>query len=306
MWILDGKPGDPIRALYYVVTACYYVLNPLICMFWSFYADYHIYKSEKRLKKILIPMLVPTGVNLILSFLSIANDKLLFYLDENNVYHRGQYFPVLAVLCFLYILHTGFYVIHNRQRIHRQFYRSLLLFSVPPVIGALIQFAFYGIPLIWIGMTISIVIIFIRIQNEQMYKDYLTGLFNRRQLDLYLQEVIQKSRNQVAGIMLDLNSFKNINDYYGHSTGDEALKYASQLLKKSFSQHCFISRFGGDEFVVLLEIKDKYDLENNLREFKENVLPLMKNIRQHSTSRNIFHNQIVNPDKFCPKEILHS
>jgi len=145
------------------------------------------------------------------------------------------------------------------------------MFAIPPFIGALIQIKFYGVALIWIGMTLSILIIFINIQNEQMYLDYLTGLFNRRQLDFYLQEIIQKNKANIAGIMIDLNSFKNINDHYGHNTGDEALKYTSLLLRKTFPCHSFISRYGGDEFVVLFEIKDKTDLEKSLSRLRENI-----------------------------------
>jgi hypothetical protein len=46
MWIIDGKPGAVARDFNYLVTACYYTMNPLICMFWYLYADFHIYIAK--------------------------------------------------------------------------------------------------------------------------------------------------------------------------------------------------------------------------------------------------------------------
>jgi diguanylate cyclase (GGDEF)-like protein len=76
--------------------------------------------------------------------------------------------------------------------------------------------------------------------------------------------------------MLDINSFKNINDQYGHYTGDEALKHASALLKQTFDNRAFLSRYGGDEFVILLEVESKHDLDEAINELRENVIKFNK------------------------------
>ena len=273
MWLLDGKPGDSIRDFYYIVTACYYALNPLICMFWSFYADYHIYKSEKHLKKIMIPMLVPTCVNLILSFLSIVNDNLLFYLDENNIYHRGSLFYVMAVISFFYLCYPMVFIILNQKVIQKREFIPLLAFVIPPVAGGVIQTLYFGVSLIWICVTLSILMIFINIQNSQLYTDYLTGLYNRRSLDSYLQQRVQNLGNKpLVGIMIDLNSFKAINDEYGHHVGDQALQQTAEILKKTFRKSDdFIARYGGDEFVVLLSAADSARLISDIERLKEKV-----------------------------------
>lgn len=282
MWLLDGKPGDSVRNIYYIVTACYYTLNPLICMFWCFYADYHIYKSAKHLKKILIPILVPTCINLVLSFLSIANENLLFYLDENNIYHRGSMFYIMAAISFFYLCYPIVFIILNRKVIQKREFISLLVFVIPPVAGGIIQALFYGISLIWICVTLSILIIFINIQNSQLYTDYLTGLYNRRSLDSYLQQRVQNMGSKpLAGIMIDLNSFKAINDEYGHQIGDQALQQTAEILKKTFRKSDdFIARYGGDEFVVLLSAVDTYRLISDIERLKEKV--------EHFNSQNVF------------------
>jgi diguanylate cyclase (GGDEF)-like protein len=278
MWIMDGKPGLKVRIFYFLVTACYYTLNPVMCLIWYFYTDYHIYRSEKHLKKVLVPMLMPAFFNMCLSFASIFNDRLMFYLDDRNIYHRGPLFPVMALISFAYLVYPMTLVIMKRKRIQKSEFASLLMFVIPPLIGGIAQSLFYGISLIWTCATVSILIIFINIQNSQLYTDHLTGLYNRRQLDIYLQQKIQNiERETLAGIMIDLNSFKAINDEHGHAIGDQALQKVAEILKKTFrSKSDFIARYGGDEFIILITDverrrlpEDIEKLKNQIRQFNE-------------------------------------
>ncbi|HWT74452.1 MAG TPA: GGDEF domain-containing protein [Mobilitalea sp.] len=270
MWVLDGRTSPISRSLLIFTTTVYYILNPVICMIWAIYIDFQVNHDSNRIRKLLNFLSIPVVINTVLSILSLFSN-IYFYIDRNNVYHRGHYFLLVAILSFLYVIHTTSYVIKNRKKINRRFFISFLLIEVPPIIGAVLQLTFYGISLIWVGMTLSVLIIFINIQNEQMYMDYLTGLFNRRQLDFFLNETLQKENVTLAGIMLDLNSFKHINDHYGHYTGDEALRHTSKLLLHTFGNQAFLSRFGGDEFVILFEVNDISELEEAIARLKENV-----------------------------------
>lgn len=272
MWLLDGKTGTWIRGIYLFSTVCYYILNPLICMLWSLYADYQIYRNESRLRKILFPMLIPICFNALLAILSIFQNY-LFYIDENNIYHRGKLFFIMMAISFAYLVFSLVMIIWKQKRVQRKTYLSMLVFAVPPLIGGIIQTLYYGISLIWVCVTISVLIIFINIQNDQLYTDYLTGLFNRRQLDGFLQQRAQNNldKSLLGGLMIDINSFKMINDLYGHDAGDEALKYTAQILKKTFRKNDFIARYGGDEFVVVMKIKDRLDMNMAVKRLKENV-----------------------------------
>ena len=235
MWILDGKPGTLLRGIYLITTAGYYVLNPTICMLWSFYADYQVYRNERRIRKLFIPMLIPSCINAFLSFQSIFDNK-MFYIDNNNIYHRGSLFFVMATISYLYLVYTLIVIIKRKNKIQKQNFVSLLVFAFPPFFGGLLQSLYYGISLVWICMTISLLIVFINIQNAQLYTDYLTGLFNRRQLDYYLLQQNNTDKSLLAGIMIDINSFKIINDLYGHCVGDQALKYTAKILKKNVQE----------------------------------------------------------------------
>ena len=188
----------------------------------------------------------------------------------------------MAVISFLYLAYTIIYVLIHRKKIHPKDFITLAFFPIPPIIGGIIQTAFYGVSLIWVAATVSLLTIFINFQNDQLNTDFLTGLYNRRQLEDYLQIKCQNTKSKViAGLMLDLDFFKEINDTYGHNSGDEALKYVADILKQTFRKNDFIARFGGDEFVVILEINVKAELEKA-------VSRLMKTL-QSSIRRKLCH-----------------
>lgn len=80
--------------------------------------------------------------------------------------------------------------------------------------------------------------------------DPLTKLPNRIFLKQELEKMLQREK-EMAFLFLDLDYFKNINDIYGHSVGDRVIKEVSLRFKNSLSEGDFLSRVGGDEFVVL-------------------------------------------------------
>ncbi|MBU1658944.1 bifunctional diguanylate cyclase/phosphodiesterase [bacterium] len=84
--------------------------------------------------------------------------------------------------------------------------------------------------------------------------DNLTGLPNRlylnQQIDSLKQEAL-KNDTKLAIIFLDLDHFKNINDTLGHHIGDELLQIVAKILIKCVSQNSFITRIGGDEFIII-------------------------------------------------------
>lgn len=93
--------------------------------------------------------------------------------------------------------------------------------------------------------------------------DSLTGAANRRTLDEALVAAINQHRKNATeyGLMLlDLDYFKNINDNYGHKTGDNVLTELVPILKKMVRQRDTVFRFGGEEFVVLLADINQADL----------------------------------------------
>lgn len=89
------------------------------------------------------------------------------------------------------------------------------------------------------------------------HHDTLTGLPNRNMFNIHLERAIsraKRSQTDLALMYLDLDSFKPINDGYGHDAGDAVLKEIACRIKRSIRTTDTVARIGGDEFVVVLEV----------------------------------------------------
>ncbi|MDD2781099.1 bifunctional diguanylate cyclase/phosphodiesterase [Sulfuricurvum sp.] len=94
------------------------------------------------------------------------------------------------------------------------------------------------------------------------YHDPLTHLPNRAKLKLQLESRFEHSSTSPFALMfLDLDNFKNINDTMGHKIGDSILIEVSNRLRESVGKYDFCARFGGDEFVILLEDADTLSVD---------------------------------------------
>jgi diguanylate cyclase (GGDEF)-like protein len=97
--------------------------------------------------------------------------------------------------------------------------------------------------------------------SRQAYSDTLTGLPNRRALDERLEQEVQSARRNnysFAVVMMDLDGFKNVNDNYGHSTGDEVLRLVFSQMARGVRNTDFLARYGGDELTLILTQSDMH------------------------------------------------
>jgi diguanylate cyclase (GGDEF)-like protein len=185
-----------------------------------------------------------------------------FSVDAANHYSRGPWFYLHVAIIFGLLLATAAMLLIYRRRIDPRYLRALLLFIVPPVTGAILQVLFYGLSLNWPSMMISVVIIYLQIQDRGLHTDHLTGIANRRHFEKIINSRIRRNQlERFAVIIADLDGFKRINDQFGHDVGDEALLTAVRLLRNSLRRDDLIARFGGDEFYILLDISDETILQ---------------------------------------------
>ncbi len=108
--------------------------------------------------------------------------------------------------------------------------------------------------------------------NTLSITDKLTGLYNRRFFDEELEREIAISARMgkpISMMIIDIDHFKNYNDYYGHHLGDECLKNIAICLRKSVNRKTdFIARYGGEEFAVVLRDTNHFQV----REIAEKIL----------------------------------
>jgi len=101
-------------------------------------------------------------------------------------------------------------------------------------------------------------------------KDHLTGLYNRRYLH-YLQNELKQSNQSFSVIMIDIDHFKNINDTYGHTIGDDVLIEFSNILKNSVRDDDVVVRYGGEEFIIIMKIVQKGILFRNAERIRNKI-----------------------------------
>ena len=110
--------------------------------------------------------------------------------------------------------------------------------------------------------------------EELAIRDGLTGLFNRREINRLMDEVMSESK-LTSLIMIDIDHFKNINDTFGHNTGDIVLReVAKELHKVSADTDNLVGRWGGEEFFVVLPGIDGDAAEDIAEMLRKNVAGL--------------------------------
>ncbi len=101
------------------------------------------------------------------------------------------------------------------------------------------------------------------------YRDQLTGIYNRRYYEEKLKELDTEKNYPLSLAMADLNGLKLANDAFGHSFGDKLLIKTAEILNNSLKGEEFISRMGGDEFIIALpniSLEQLREYINNLSE----------------------------------------
>jgi two-component system, cell cycle response regulator len=99
--------------------------------------------------------------------------------------------------------------------------------------------------------------------KDEIMKDPLTQIANRRFFEFSLKKKIEQFKifNKSFGVlMFDIDHFKNVNDTYGHTVGDEILKLVAKSLVSNIKSNDVISRWGGEEFIGLFEVNQEKDL----------------------------------------------
>ncbi len=116
--------------------------------------------------------------------------------------------------------------------------------------------------------------------HEEAVRDPLTGLFNRRYMNLLAEMEFKKTKrysHPLSVLMIDIDHFKDINDKYGHKVGDLVLKHVAQEIKNHIRSSDIPIRYGGEEFVIILP-----------NTTKESAFILAERIRKHIEATSVF------------------
>ena len=245
-FLADGRPSALCRFATWFTNTWIYLGNVLTSTLWLLYTDHHLHRKPERLTRIYRPHLILMAACCLVIIGNVFGHY-LFIIDENNVYARLPASYSIYVVTLIMLISSVVEAIRYR-RCHRiVIFFPLWTFLTPVLIGIVIQSLVYGVSLGWCCTAIGLASLYMSMQNELAYKDSLTGLHNRQYMDRILN-----TWNGRSGIMVDMDYFKEINDRFGHSVGDRALKDTADLLVANSPENSIVIRFAGDEFILLL------------------------------------------------------
>ncbi len=110
--------------------------------------------------------------------------------------------------------------------------------------------------------------------ESQLYYDELTSVYNRKAgFDRLMEEIARVRRNgsNLSIAMVDIDNFKSINDKYGHLVGDRVLRHVAMEIKNSLRMNDIVSRYGGEEFLVILPDSDEISAGFAMERVRENI-----------------------------------
>jgi diguanylate cyclase (GGDEF)-like protein len=254
-WLSAVPDSQPLIPIQYFFTALFLAFDTLPAAFGLRWLDYRIFSFPEEEQKALLFLSAPVYLNTAFMIFNLFSDGFLFRVDAANQYHRGIATYIGNAFTYLIVLIAVLYFYRNKKMITGRITQAIIILTLLPVIGVLLQMLFYGLSLGIPAYTLAIFISFLLLERDELLKDPLTLLNSRIQMENRLQYKV-KSQEPFTAIIIDVNDFKRINDIYGHSIGDTVLKDVARILLSEASLEDFVCRYGGDEFFIILESID--------------------------------------------------
>ncbi len=199
--------------------------------------------------------------------ISTPANHLLFYIDDVNVYQRGDLFFVPYILCALALcistVVAAVGAVHTDGGARRTGIGYLAALSFVVLLSGIMQMIAIDVWIAWPVSSVALFLFYIFTQTSRATEDLLTGLSNRSSFIRALEARWNKAneKDRWALLFIDIDRFKTINDRFGHAAGDEVLRLTADALREAFKgEHVEIARIGGDEFAAFFTCENADDL----------------------------------------------
>ncbi len=269
---LNSLPGLFNAIIMRLLSVFIFGLPSFVAVIWFNYSHLMLYRRLPKRNIYYYLLLLPLLVNTLLALASLIW-PLYFVIDASNTYSRGNIFFLSIILQYFYLIVPIIMVLARRSKINDDQFYPLVFFTIPPMVGGLIQAYSYGLLLVLPTLAFSVFIAYIFIQSRLIATDFLTGLRNKGALENHVENlnVINKKGQTLSAVVLDLDGLKLINDTYGHLIGDQILSAFSEALTTSFDRNDFTARIGGDEFIVIKYVTNKQELDQAINALIDNL-----------------------------------
>ena len=261
--LLAGMPGRTVTAVLYFLCSLLFFQNMLLELGWVLVISSYVGFTMKTRGKIftLLPLLGGT-------LLLIANCFYpLVFRFEDNIYQRASFFSYYVIVALFYYGHAIIVYLQAKRQGGVLKYFPVWLCLMPSLVGLALEITL-GSSFVGICNAISSSTLLNSFQNEQIFKDDLTGLYNRTYLEKIKEKLGKEKNHFISGIMIDMNNFKSINDTFGHTEGDKALTIAAGIIRSGVGAKGDVIRYAGDEFIVLINTWKEEEIQAVMQAIK--------------------------------------
>lgn len=268
VYYLAGSSNIVIKVLVFLSGSGLFLGNVMIGYLWAKFIMVHMNIPFSDIRRNIY-----RTIGLISIVLLVINIfyPLVFSVSDGR-YQRGFAYIIFLIFAAFYILDSLYLYVKRVKKNGSLKLFPVHIFLIPVILGVVIQAFFVEIAITWTSIAISVAGIMTALKNEIIFTDCLTGLYNREYLEFLHKRACNKKDCWVSGIMIDLNGFKQINDNYGHAEGDLALCIVADLLLKSFFEYGVVTRYAGDEFVIMLNTTDDQLIQKIIKSAKKNFV----------------------------------
>lgn len=259
------------------LNAIYYAAIFSIGILWIVYVSNVIEEPIKDNRKGMITIVVLIVMMTIFLLLSQWTD---WSFHTETLSGEEMNWPVFITFLLMLILpllvtcaHVLYKIYKTDVRTYRHEYLTAIIFVIPVIICDIFNILWADIPMLSIGLTLGIVIMYYNMQNQMITLDPLTQINNRTYLEKYFEEVSTKENLNGRNLyfaMMDLDHFRAINDEFGYDEGDHALKIVANILNEACgNDECFLARVGGDEFAAIQICENRSVIERICKRVEE-------------------------------------
>lgn len=268
--IFNGTSYNFSQIILIISHSLYLFSESLIGYFYTNYILKRINLQEKREYKFIL--YIPLILSIFFLIINLTK-KILFTISIDNLYSPSKYLYLYNLINAVYVLiiitNLISYYFYNKNS--KNEIKSLILFTLLPVVSAGIQNYNYGIILGQVGFTLSELLIYFNNQKKEANYDELTGVYNRRAFNKRANKIFYSNKSMFL-MLMDADDFKIINDKYGHLEGDKALIQIAYILNRAINnthKNYSLARYGGDEFVIVGNIQNKDEVAQLINQIEE-------------------------------------
>ncbi len=270
LWTVTALGMLPNSAPYvgqYTFKIIYYIALNFGMAFWTIYCETMAGSSFFNLRENRLLFGLPLAF-IILGALTTPWTTLLFYINAKGAYVREVLFQFQMAIMLIYSAVPGTLILYrSREEVDAAKRNQMVLTGVFPIwimAAWIMTLILPSCPIICVAISMAILISYMGSSTGQISVDKLTQINNRQNMITYIRTQIRQHTDNLYLLMMDVNSFKKINDTFGHLEGDQALVRIANALKgvcEEMKKRPFLARYGGDEFIIVLECANEAEVE---------------------------------------------